>query len=214
MRIERVLAVGAVGAVALALAACNRRAERNEELSTNETLFVLPPPVPNTEPQVETGAKAPEPEPPANDAKTEAKAEAKAEGKRAMNASAPKAKTAKRATSAASAAQREEPQAKAETSSPSSATSTDESMDARGGSDAVETPVGTATITSVVIVPLADATEKPAEGASGSEAPRGAGAEGYVNHSTTLGTGQSGMYTGGQGTYGGRATWGTGAGSR
>lgn len=34
-----------------------------------------------------------------------------------------------------------------------------------------------------------------------------------VNTSTTLGDGTSGMYTGGQGTYGGKATWGTGAGS-
>lgn len=35
-------------------------------------------------------------------------------------------------------------------------------------------------------------------------------AGGAENHSTTLGDGKSGMYTGGQGTYGGRATWGTG----
>lgn len=31
-----------------------------------------------------------------------------------------------------------------------------------------------------------------------------------VNQSTTLGNGQSGMYTGGAGSYGGTATWGTG----
>jgi hypothetical protein len=34
--------------------------------------------------------------------------------------------------------------------------------------------------------------------------------EPYVNHSTVLGDGKSGTYTDGQGTYGGRATWGTG----
>lgn len=38
------------------------------------------------------------------------------------------------------------------------------------------------------------------------------GAEPYVNHSTVFGDGTSGMYTDGQGTYGGRATWGTGGG--
>jgi hypothetical protein len=36
------------------------------------------------------------------------------------------------------------------------------------------------------------------------------GGQPYVNHSTVLGDGTSGTYTDGQGTYGGRATWGTG----
>jgi len=42
--------------------------------------------------------------------------------------------------------------------------------------------------------------------------PGEAGAEPYVNRSTVLGDGTSGSYTDGQGTYGGRATWGTGGG--
>ena len=42
--------------------------------------------------------------------------------------------------------------------------------------------------------------------------PGAAGAEPYVNRSTVLGDGTSGSYTDGQGTYGGRATWGTGGG--
>jgi hypothetical protein len=35
----------------------------------------------------------------------------------------------------------------------------------------------------------------------------------YVNQSTVFGNGQSGTYTDNQGTYGGRATWGTGKGA-
>jgi hypothetical protein len=70
--------------------------------------------------------------------------------------------------------------------------------------------VGTATITSVYITPM-DATG--GEGQPAAETPpanEGQPSSGYVNRSTPLGNGDSGMYTGGQGTYGGRATWGTG----
>jgi hypothetical protein len=35
----------------------------------------------------------------------------------------------------------------------------------------------------------------------------------YINQSTVFGNGQSGTYTDNQGTYGGRATWGTGKGA-
>lgn len=78
---------------------------------------------------------------------------------------------------------------------------------------------------SIVSITAAELTTTPAEApATPTETPRGAeapqpaqrmeGAAGHVNQSTTLGNGNSGMYTGGQGTYGGRATWGTGAGAR
>ena len=56
--------------------------------------------------------------------------------------------------------------------------------------------------------------EAPAEGGEAAPAaPAAAAGDGYRNTSTTLGDGTSGMYTGGQGTYGGRATWGTGGGA-
>lgn len=80
-----------------------------------------------------------------------------------------------------------------------------------------EEPTSTTTITEVEIetVPPRQAPMQPLEPGAQGTPPGGmplptqvAGAP-YVNQSTTLGNGNSGMYTGGQGTYGGRATWGT-----
>ena len=62
----------------------------------------------------------------------------------------------------------------------------------------------TTTITSYDHVP---ATPPPPEALPAPNDPK-------HNASTTLGHGNSGMYTGGLGTYGGRATWGTGVGTR
>jgi hypothetical protein len=55
--------------------------------------------------------------------------------------------------------------------------------------------------------PVEPRTMTPPEPAPGTQAPE---PPPYVNHSTVLGDGRSGTYTDGQGTYGGRSTWGTG----
>ncbi|MBX3227053.1 MAG: hypothetical protein KIT84_36045 [Labilithrix sp.] len=81
---------------------------------------------------------------------------------------------------------------------------TDDTEDVRDARDAEE-PVGVTTITQAeVVAPTPPPTATPAP------APAPTGDQGYVNRSTVLGNGQSGTYTDGQGTYGGRATWGTG----
>ncbi|HVH44198.1 MAG TPA: hypothetical protein VM925_17725 [Labilithrix sp.] len=80
--------------------------------------------------------------------------------------------------------------------------------------------VGTTTITAVEIetvppkgtpTPPSETPDTRATPPGGMPLPSDAAKEPYVNHSTVLGDGTSGMYTDGQGTYGGRATWGTGA---
>lgn len=96
------------------------------------------------------------------------------------------------------------------------ATSATTPRDTRGEPEGARDPwdqppiVGTTTVTGAELGPEGEqegaAAEQPAE-------PEQAKEGGYVNHSTTLGDGTSGMYTGGEGTYGGRATWGTGGGA-
>lgn len=74
-----------------------------------------------------------------------------------------------------------------------------------------EEPVGQTTITKgEVQKPPRPPEERPSQALPPPPSAQPAGAEPYVNHSTVLGDGKSGMYTDGQGTYGGRATWGTG----
>jgi hypothetical protein len=70
----------------------------------------------------------------------------------------------------------------------------------------MDEPVGTTTITDAPVPASGDASA-PAPASAPGEA---AGSE--SNDSTTLGTGKSGTYTDGKGTYGGKATWGTGGG--
>lgn len=75
-----------------------------------------------------------------------------------------------------------------------------------------EEPTGKTTVTGAE-VPRgrpAQPEQAPPQGAMPPPPQPGAAEQPYVNHSTVLGDGKSGMYTDGQGTYGGRATWGTG----
>lgn len=67
---------------------------------------------------------------------------------------------------------------------------------------------GTTTITSGAVESSSKAEEPKTPQASEQVAP--AEPQKEENNSTVLGTGKSGMYTDGQGTYGGKATWGTG----
>lgn len=83
---------------------------------------------------------------------------------------------------------------------------------------AKEEPTSTTTITEVEIetVPPRQLPTQPLETPAapatpphGMPLPTAETGQPYINTSTTLGNGNSGEYTGGQGTYGGRATWGT-----
>ena len=83
----------------------------------------------------------------------------------------------------------------------------DPRSDPEGVRDPWDAPpiVGTTTVTAGELEPASeDAGAQPEQPAQPQE---------QKNTSTVLGDGSSGMYTGGEGTYGGRATWGTGAGA-
>jgi hypothetical protein len=173
--------------------------DRNEPASQTETTSAERTPdmvAPTPEPPMDT--QATQAEPPkvettaADEAKPKSTAKAKAKANRAMKTKPVEAKQA---------------------TMPEPAPFADDDRALRGDDRSdIDMPLqpwdpptitGTATITSTEIAPPAEPEGAPAQEGTG-----------YVNRSTTLGSGDSGMYTGGQGTYGGRATWGTGSPSK